>query len=330
MEPEHRWRRVLDLLQCAGCAATFAAPIDSVDAPLQCTGCGVVVPIRAGIPRFVTGDDYVSSFGRQWTTYDVAHQAEDDATFQVKSGVALGELAGLRVLDAGCGGGRYSHVVARHGGHVVSVDLSRAVDRTAELCRSFSDAVQLQADLNRLPLRPETFDLVFSIGVLHHSPDPRGAFRAIARRVRVGGRLAVWLYRRNTWLQERVNDFARGVARRMTFTQLERAARFGALFGSVPVVNRTLNKLVNFSNHPVWENRVCDNFDWYSPRYQSHHTIAELGEWFRDAGFESLRELPPEKDGRFYRWCYGHNLLVGSGVNMIGTRVTSGSGQSPA
>jgi SAM-dependent methyltransferase len=287
---------------------------------LRCDRCGTSYPIRGGIPRFVAAEGYVASFGRQWTQYAVEQLEEDEETFETKTGFRLNELAGRDVLDAGCGGGRYSLVAARHGARVIAVDMSRAIDRAARLCRDFRNVDFVQADLLRLPLKDASCHLAFSIGVLHHSSDPVAAFRRVAAAVRPGGRLAVWLYRRNTPPQECVNEVLRGLTRRMNVAQLQGVATAGALLGSVPVLNRALNKLVNFSNHPVWENRVCDTFDWYSPRYQSHHTVTELKSWFRAAGFDGLRELPPAKGGRFYRWCYEHDLIIGSGVNVFGTR----------
>ncbi len=287
---------------------------------LTCAGCGVEYPIRHGIPRFVGGEGYVASFGRQWTRYAVERLEEDEATFQAKTGFGLDELAGREILDAGCGGGRYSYVAARHGASVIALDMSRAVDRAARMCRSFPHVDFLQADLLRLPLREHSVDLGFSIGVMHHSRDPLAAFRQVAAAVRPRGRLAVWLYRRNTPPQESVNEILRGITRRFTVPQLERVATLGAMLGSIPIVSRTLNKIVNFSSHPAWENRVCDTFDWYSPRYQSHHTVQELQSWFQSAGFVDLRVLPPEKSGGLYRWAYEQNLLIGSGVNVIGTK----------
>ena len=288
---------------------------------LTCEPCGKRYPIVHGIPRFVESESYVASFGRQWTRYAVERVEEDEETFETKTGFRLSELAGRDVLDAGCGGGRYSFVAARHGARVVAVDMSRAIGRAAQLCAEFPNVDFVQADLLRLPLKECSFDLAFSIGVLHHSSDPAAAFRQVAATVRPDGRLAVWLYRRNTRFQECVNEFLRGLTRRMTVRQLEATATLGAVLGSVPLLNRTLNKLVNFSNHAVWENRLCDTFDWYSPRYQSHHTTAELMEWFRAAGFDELRELAPAKSGRLYRWAYEHNMITGSGVNVVGTKL---------
>jgi SAM-dependent methyltransferase len=161
---------------------------------------------------------------------------------------------------------------------------------------------------------------VFSIGVLHHSPDPRRAFAQVAARVKPGGRLAVWLYRKNTLPQEVLNTGLRAVTTRLPTRVLEPLCVSLGAFGGIPVLKRTLNKLANFSNHPDWTLRVCDNFDWYAPRYQSHHTVAELERWFTEEGFEELAVLPPASSGRLYDWAYGHNLIVGSGVNVVGRR----------
>ena len=88
------------------------------------------------------------------------------------------------------------------------------------------------------------------------------------------------------------------------------------------MLNRTLNKIANFSSHSDWTLRVCDNFDWYAPRYQSHHTINELKGWFHEEGFEHLVELEPAKNGNLYNWAFHHNLIIGSGVNVAGTKAT--------
>jgi SAM-dependent methyltransferase len=287
----------------------------------------VTVPIVRGIPR-LAGDSYAASFGRQWNRYDVARPQEDEATFRVKTGWDPSDLAGRRVLDAGCGGGRYARLVGAHGARVLAVDLSSAVEKAAALCAGLPDLLVAQADLLDLPIAEGAFDRVYSIGVLHHTPDPRRAFGQIARRVKPGGRLAVWLYRRNTAPQEWINTGIRGLTTRLPARVLEPlCAGLGAL-GSVPLLNRTLSKLVNFSSHPDWTLRVCDNFDWYAPRYQSHHTLDELRRWFAEEGFVDIRELPPARSGRLYDWAYHHDLIVGSGVNVVGSRHRlDGSGQ---
>ena len=155
---------------------------------------------------------------------------------------------------------------------------------------------------------------------MHHDVTTRTVFDAVANMVKPGGRLAVWLYRRNQFWQEWLNDRLRTMTVKMRPQRLERWCRLGAWFGGLPIINRSLNKVVNFSNHPCRENRICDTFDWYAPEYQHHHTTDELCGWFQDAGFHNLQILPPEKDGRLYRWTYDRNLLIGSGVNVLGER----------
>jgi SAM-dependent methyltransferase len=304
-------------LRCPDCASVLRSDADAKN--VVCSGCARTFKIAGGIPRFVE-QEHLASFGRQWNQYEVAHDDEDRATFEAKTGIALSALEGRRVLDAGCGGGRYSKVAARAGARVIGVDHSTAVEKAAALCGDLPRTSFVQADLKRLPLQPGSFDIVFSIGVMHHDVETRAVFDSVARMVKPGGRLAVWLYRRNQWWQEGFNSALRRRTIRMAPERLERWCRFGAFLGGVPLVNRTLNKIVNFSSHPAWENRVCDTFDWYAPTYQHHHTVEELCEWFTSAGFKDLKVLPPEKKGRVYRWSYEHNLLVGSGVNVLGTR----------
>lgn len=132
--------------------------------------------------------------------------------------------------------------------------------------------------------------------------------------------MAVWLYRLNTWPQEALNNFLRRRTTKMAPEKLEPWCRVGAFFGGIPLVKQSLSKVINFSTHPNWENRVCDTFDWYAPAYQYHHTTEELSTWFRDAGYDDLVVLPPEKTGAFYRWTWRNNLIIGSGVNVQGRR----------
>jgi SAM-dependent methyltransferase len=312
---------LLTILHCPRCRAMLDLSGEGDTAILRCRGCAATYPVTQGIPRFA-GEPYVASFGRQWNRYDVARDEEDEAVFRVKTGINPPDLKDKLVLDAGCGGGRYSLLAGRHGARVVGVDLSAAVEKAAALCAGWPNVAIIQADLLDLPLAEAAFDVVFSIGVLHHSPDPRRAFARVAARVKPGGRLAVWLYRRNTLPQEVLNTALRAVTTRLPTQVLEPLCAGLGVLGGIPVVNQTLNKVANFSNHPDWTLRVCDSFDWYAPKYQSHHTTAELKRWFTEEGFENLTVLPPARSGRIYDWAYGHNLVIGSGVNVVGVKVS--------
>jgi SAM-dependent methyltransferase len=103
------------------------------------------------------------------------------------------------VLDAGCGIGRHAYFAARYGARsVTALDLSEAVDTARETLAQFDDVRIVQGDIMRPPFQfPDEgggFDLIYSIGVLHHLPDPRAGFLSLARLLRPGGKIAVWVY----------------------------------------------------------------------------------------------------------------------------------------
>ena len=310
---------ILDRLICLNCHQQNTLMFEKSSSKLVCRECENRTPVTQGIPHFVQSD-HLKSFGLQWNRYEVAHEDEDRRTFQAKTAFSLNEMTGRNVLDAGCGGGRYSKILGEAGADVVGVDHTHAVLKAAELCNHLENVHFVQADLKRLPFPPASFDDVFSIGVMHHDVETKAVFDAVAKMVRPGGRMAVWLYRKNQWWQEGINNILRRRSVSMSTDKLETWSRRGAFLGGIPIVNKIANKIVNFSNHPHWENRVCDTFDWYAPQYQHHHTIEELQSWFQEAGFDELTILPPEKTGRFYRWFYHRNLIIGSGVNIMGIR----------
>ncbi len=163
--------QLIALVLCPRCRGALEVK-DDAPTSLCCASCGAEFPIVDGVPR-LAGDTYAASFGRQWNRYDVARHEEDEATFRVKTGVAPAELAGKLVLDAGCGGGRYSRLLGSHGATVIGVDLSAAVEKARSLCADLPEVQIIQADLLDLPLADAAFDMVYSIGVLHHTPNPR-------------------------------------------------------------------------------------------------------------------------------------------------------------
>jgi SAM-dependent methyltransferase len=253
-------------------------------------------PIVDGIPRFVSKESYAASFGFEWTRHRhtqvdsrSGRTASRDA-FAMKVGLGPEELAGRLVLDVGVGSGRYAEVAADHGAQVVGVDLSRAVEAAAE--NLGGRALIAQADLFQLPFAPATFDVVYSIGVLHHTPDTAAAVRALATLVKPGGTLAVWVYQRTN--AHRLADLYRLVTTRMSDQALYRLCRqLAKLYPlhRLPIVGRPLRFLLPVSGQPDYEWRVLDTFDWYAPRYQWKHTEPEVVGWFRDLGLETIEVL---------------------------------------
>src|SRR5205085_888189 len=99
-----------------------------------------------------------------------------------------------RVLDAGCGTGRHAHYAASFGAAVVAVDLGPAVEVAARNNVGAASVQVLQSDLYNLPFAPKGFDFIYSLGVLHHLPDPEGAFKNLLRFLKPGGEIVIYVY----------------------------------------------------------------------------------------------------------------------------------------
>ena len=267
-----------------------------------------------------------SAYSLQWNRFRIVRPEEDRATFRNRTGLAPEDLRGATVLDAGCGMGRYLRVAAEWGAaRIVGVDLSRAVEAARDLSSEFDTVEVAQADLFRTPFASGTFDQIYSLGVLDHTPDPRRAFLELTRLLKPGGRIAVWVYHRERPALERIMDAHRAVSRRLPLGVLVSLSRLMAPVGGLkrrlmasparPVARFgvALNLLtIGVSMHPDPEVRVCDTLDWYAPRYLSRHTLAEVREWFEAAGLVDVVDL--SRDQAFF------HAGQGNGINLAGRR----------
>ena len=121
------------------------------------------------------------------------------------------------VLEGGCGKGRHTQLAAQWGAReVIGIDLSEAVETAFAATRSLANAHIIQADIYRLPLARK-FDYAFSVGVLHHLPDPRGGFLSLASKVKPGGHLSAWIYgaENNEWIVRLVNPVRQKITSRI-------------------------------------------------------------------------------------------------------------------
>jgi SAM-dependent methyltransferase len=172
-----------------------------LEGTLRCGACGAAFSVRDGIPRMLP--DHLSvkerrtsrAFGTEWK---ILGELSDvfNAEFQsYLDPLAVAELRGLAILDAGCGMGKFSLAAAQSGARaVIAVDLSEAVEVAHANLRHVPNVHVVQASIYELPFRPGTFDFVFSIGVLHHLPDPEKGFQQLVPLTAPDGRLLVWLY----------------------------------------------------------------------------------------------------------------------------------------
>jgi SAM-dependent methyltransferase len=290
---------VLAILRCLDCENHLNQQTDG----LVCSGCGRQYPLQNGVIRFVDAQHYASSFGFQWQRY--ARTQLDDATsqrseraFRRRTGFLPEDLAGKLVLDVGCGMGRFAEVATRWGAHVVGIDLSMASEVAAKNLAERAATI-FQADVFKLPFTPNSFDYIYSIGVLHHTPDCEQAFKVLPKLLKPGGKIAIWLYSSyNRWY--RMSDVYRNVTKRMKPQTLHQFCRLVVpLYGlhrglkKIPLVGKfassSLAWLIPMSHNENATWRVLDTFDWYSPWYQSKHTYEEVFRWFEGCGLQNLK-----------------------------------------
>jgi SAM-dependent methyltransferase len=263
---------------------------------------GIQYPIRNGIPRFVVDDDYVSNFSFEWWRH---RQTQLDRfsglsistdKFQSQLNFPLSELRGKRILDVGCGSGRFMDVALKAGAEVIGIDLSYAVDAACKNLKSEPGAHFIQASVFRLPFRPETFDFIFSFGVLHHTPDCQKAFSLLPPLLKPSGHVAVCLYSSYERALVLPGNLWRGWLNRWPAKLLYALCHLSVplyYLYKIPVIGRLGNMLWTISMHPNWRWRILDTYDWYSPRYQSAHTHHEVFQWFKAAGLEGIEVLEP-------------------------------------
>jgi SAM-dependent methyltransferase len=303
------------ILRCTDCGSRLAvASADGARAAdeitagaLQCSACRREWPIVMGIPRFVASDEYARNFSLEWTRHartqlDDETCTESEATFVQTTGLEPADLSGKLVLDVGCGMGRFSDVATRWGATVVGIDLSRAVESAYSNLGTHPAFHVAQADILSVPFAPSTFDVVFSIGVLHHTPNPEVAFHRLPSLLKPGGRIAIWVYDAYNPLYK-VSDFYRKITTRLPSELLYTAAKVaGPLYPlyRFPVIGLLARVLLPMSPHPKKDWRVLDTFDWYAPKYQWKHTYAEVFRWFSGGGLEDITPLdyPVAMSGR--------------------------------
>jgi uncharacterized protein YbaR (Trm112 family)/SAM-dependent methyltransferase len=285
------------------------------------------------------------AFGYEWNTYRVTPRAEDLVTYFWLTGadpelydklsvndvfsfypteadlekIDGSRLAGKTVLDVGCGMGKYLSVVSDYARTVIGLDLSDALVRARSVVKDRPNVHLVQGNILAPPLKSEFADFVYSLGVLHHTPDTHAAFLSAASLVKPGGQLAVWLYPKEKepsayadrihWIQD---DVIRPVTCRMppqmlrivsaifgrlTFVRDRAAARHQATGSRIARRVSAYAGLVAVGRHRDPEIAAFLNFDWYSPQYRSYHSEAELEGWYREAGFGGVRILPQRVSG---------------------------------
>lgn len=310
-------REILDLLCCPECRGDLLLtdPTEAVDnvvrGRLACASCGRAYPVVGSIPRFVSAENYASSFGLQWNRFRKTQldshtgQPISRQRFFRQTGWTPDELAGRTVLDVGCGAGRFAEVALSCGAVVVAVDYSTAADACWQNLGPHERLDVVQADIYRLPFKPGQFDFVYCFGVLQHTPNVQKAFALLPGHLRAGGRIAVDVYPKVALNYLWPKYWLRPVSRRLPSRWVYLMVRLmvstllplSRLVARLPLLGRRLRYVVPVANYegvyPLspqqqYEWSLLDTFDMLAPVYDQPQTAASLASWMEEAGLVDI------------------------------------------
>jgi uncharacterized protein YbaR (Trm112 family)/SAM-dependent methyltransferase len=273
-------------------------------------------------------DDLLRSFSKEWVSYDWNPKAywnlsPEDMYRSMRFMMDLDRrlIKHKLVLEMGIGiGGIADYISRSEECEMVGVDLGYAVDAAQKHFGHNPLLHIVQASVFAPPFRDNTFDFVYSQGVIHHTYSTRTAFDQLARLPKIGGRLYIWVYSPYDYAADRNWQHR-------LLMKMERLIR--------PVVWRLPDSLQTVTLAPIvplylaYENVYMRNRDeryikygWreamhaardrFTPRYAHRHTEEEVSGWFRGAGYTALQCTRKRKRPDFVPiWLVLHTAVDG-------------------
>ncbi|MBM2820989.1 MAG: Methylase involved in ubiquinone/menaquinone biosynthesis [Candidatus Berkelbacteria bacterium] len=153
-------------------------------------------------------------FGYEWNKYpEIIPEYESQFRNWVHP-LGHEDFQGKKVLDAGCGSGRSSYWSLKWGTQtLVAFDFDlRSVAVARENLHEFNNARVLFKNIYEIDWQEE-FDLVFSIGVIHHLKDPKLAIKKLVQALKTNGKLVLWVYSYdgNEWIVNYVSPLRKKI-----------------------------------------------------------------------------------------------------------------------
>jgi SAM-dependent methyltransferase len=141
----------------------------------------------------------VRDFGAEWRRFDQSGVSEDEMArmFGEYFAVFPWEILPPKPtgFDAGCGSGRWSSLVARRVGHLHCIDAAPAALSVArQRLAGLLNVTIHEASIDAMPLADSSMDFGYSLGVLHHLPDPEAGLAACVQKLKPGAPMLVYLY----------------------------------------------------------------------------------------------------------------------------------------
>jgi len=308
---------LIQYLVCPSCAAAVRIgpavvreQTEIIEGTLNCESCDNTWPIVRGVPRFAAIDEVeqdkattAEKFGWQWQHFNQFERGYENQFLAWIAPVTREFFKDKVVLEGGCGKGRHTQLAAQFGARdVIGVDLSDAVETAFAATRDLPNAHVVQADIYNLPFA-RVFDYAFSIGVLHHLPDPRGGFKSLTSKVKPGGYMSAWVYgaENNEWITRWVNPVRERLTSRIDPRLLLQLSKLPAaiIFTATKTIYGPLNRSprgASVARHLFYNDylKAIAGFGWREQHsIVFDHLIAptafyisgdEFADWWREIG----------------------------------------------
>jgi len=218
-------------------------------------------------------------------------------------------LKGKETLDIGCGSGRFTKWAALSGTKVsFGTDLGESVEVAYELTKDIENVAIVQADIYAMPFF-DTFDLAYSIGVLHHLPKPQDGFLGLPKVLKKGGEMVIWVYNRRDNIRALYfYEPLRAVLRHLPKPLLYKLCYIpGGIVHGINLFGRwlgdigfpELEKKLPFAyyRHFPFNMKLNDAFDVLATPKSNYYYVEEIENWFKNAQLSKIQSFEHPEAG---------------------------------
>lgn len=260
------------------------------------------VIVKEGIPRFVPEKNYASTFGDQWH-YFPKTQLDSYTKVPISENRlrrCLGEdlwmnLENKKILEVGCGAGRFTEILLKKKAKVFSIDLSNAVEVNANNFPVDENHYIFQADILNLPFEMQQFDIVICLGVLQHTPDPSQTIRCLVDQLKINGYLVIdqYIFNRSYWSMRLIyRQIFKRLPSNLSFRVLKILSFLFLPMHQICKNSRILSLILNrFSPFVTYYRDIPLLNDQLQKEWALLDTFDSLTDWYKNFGTqESLRK----------------------------------------